>query len=92
MTTAALVIQGIIGVFLPILVKVVTQWTTTSYIKGAILAALSLLSGVIVEWRADTHLNLGLALLFAFEAWGLGVVTHFGLWKPAGATANRAPR
>jgi hypothetical protein len=86
-TIAQLLLTGLIGTVLPVVVGLVRNWTTTSAAKGFLLAALSLVSGLLTQWLANPHLNLALAGLFALEGWVVAVATHFGLWKPVAVSA-----
>lgn len=88
MNAVAVAVQGLLAFFLPLLVRIVSQWGTTSFVKGMILAALSLLLGILVDWQTNPHLNLVWAFVYALEAWVVAVATHFGAWKPAQETAN----
>jgi hypothetical protein len=85
---AQLLLTGLIGTVLPVAVGLVKNWATTSAAKGALLAALAALSGLLTQWLANPHLNLTLAALFALEGWVVAVATHFGLWKPVAVSAS----
>lgn len=84
------VVQLCIAVVLPVLVGLVTTRVTSSGAKATLLAALSLLSSLLVELaRALTDAvtyDLGVALLAALPAFVVSVATHYGLWKPVGVT------
>ncbi|SDF99615.1 hypothetical protein SAMN04487781_3238 [Cellulosimicrobium cellulans] len=84
------VVQLCIAVVLPVLVGLVTTRVTSSGAKATLLAALSLLSSLLVELaRALTDAvtyDLGVALVAALPAFVVSVATHYGLWKPVGVT------
>ena len=82
----------IVGVFLPILVGLVTKVTTSSSTKAVLLAALSAVSGFLTEL-----VNAGgfggdfdwlSATLTAITTFVVGVALHFGLWKPTGVAVK----
>lgn len=89
MSTAQILVNGLVGFILPIVVGIVTRWSTRSGVKAVLLLALSALSGLLTAWLANPGMNLGLAALYAGEAWVVAVATHFGLWKPANITTVR---
>lgn len=82
------VVQLCVAVVLPVLVGLVTTRVTSSGAKAVLLAALSLLSSLLLELaRALTDgvtYDLGVALLTALPAFVISVATHYGLWKPTG--------
>lgn len=84
------VVQLCIAVVLPVLVGLVTTRVTSSGAKATLLAALSLLSSLLVELaRAlsdGVTYDLGVALVAALPAFVVSVATHYGLWKPTGVT------
>lgn len=94
--------QLVIPVFLPVLVGVVTKYSTRPGIKATLLAGLTLASQVLMEYvtatTAGTIFDLGQALTATIPAFTISVATHYGLWKPTGvalaaaAIANRDPK
>lgn len=86
----ALAIQLVIAIILPILVGLVTTRVTSSGTKALLLAALSLLSSVLNELLvavlAGVDFDLGLTLLKFAGTFFIAVATHFGFWKPVGAS------
>lgn len=89
MSATWLVINGLVGVVLPIIVGVVTRWSTRSGVKAVVLLLLSAVTGVLTDWLANPGLSLILTALYAGEAWVVAVAMHFGLWKPSNVTATR---
>lgn len=75
----------LVSVVLPVLVGLVTTRVTSPGTKAVLLLALSTLNGFIVEYAAGGDgYSVGTAAVLALVAFGTGVLTHFGLWKPAG--------
>lgn len=89
MNTTQLLINGLVGFVLPILVGLVTRWSTRSGVKAVVLLALTAVTGLLNDWLSHPDINLALAALYAGETWVVAVATHFGLWKPANVTAPR---
>jgi hypothetical protein len=89
MSVTQLLVNGLVGFLLPILVGIVTRWTTRSAAKAVLLLLLSAVSGFLTSWAADPGVHWSLAALYAGEAWVVAVASHFGLWKPGGVTATR---
>lgn len=80
----------LISVGLPVLVGLVTTRITHAGVKAVLLLALSTLNGVLVEAaNPGPGWDLGTAVVLALVAFATGVLSHFGLWKPAGI-ASRA--
>lgn len=82
----AQVLSMVVGVFLPIVVGLVTTHVTHSGIKGTVLALLSAVAGFLSEWVAALQAGEAFAIDQALLAWlgtfVVAVATHFGLWKP----------
>ena len=89
----ALIITLLISTVLPLLVGLVTKVVTSGAIKAVLLAALALVTSLLVELgnalAAGETYDLGRGLLLALPAFLIAVGMHFGLWKPVGA-ANAA--
>ena len=87
---AALTIQLILTVLMPILVGLITKKTTSSAIKAWLLAgttlATSVLTGLYDATINSGVFDLGTALLVAIPAFAISVATHYGLWKPTGVS------
>jgi hypothetical protein len=79
----------LISVVLPVLVGLVTTRVTHPGAKGVLLLALSGVNGLLVEMAAPgPGFDLGTAAVLTLMAFATGVLTHFGLWKPAGVSAR----
>lgn len=77
----------LISVGLPVLVGLVTTRVTHAGIKAVLLLALSTLNGFLVEVaEAGPGFDFGTAAVLALVSFGTGVLSHFGLWKPAGVS------
>lgn len=85
---AAVVIQLILTVIMPIVVAFVTQRTTSSAAKAWLLAGLTLASSIITgigaAIEAGTSFDIGVALLLALPQFAISAATYHGLWKPTG--------
>ena len=81
-----------IGVFIPILVDVVTKRLAHPAVKAAMLVLLAGLSGFLTEWmgaeQADVAFNWTAALLTWLVTFVTGVATFYGFWKPAGISGS----
>lgn len=86
---AAVVIQTILAVFMPIVVGLVTTRVTAGSTKAWLLALFTLISSILVELlhainSAAATFDLGLALLAVIPTFAISVATYYGLWKPTG--------
>jgi len=78
-----------VGVFLPILVGLVTKRATNPTIKSLLLLGLSAVSGFLSEFIANTgNFAWDQALLTSVVTFVIGVATYYGLWTPTGVTAK----
>jgi hypothetical protein len=86
----AAVIQLLVATILPIMVGLVTTRVTSAGRKAWLLAALSLVTSVLVEWgsalNAKETFDIGIALIAAIPTFAVSVATHYGLWKPTGVS------
>jgi len=79
----------LISVVLPVLVGLVTTRVTHAGTKAVVLLALSTLNGFLVELAAPgPNWHAGTAAVLALVSFALGVLTHFGLWKPTGVAGK----
>lgn len=77
----------LVSVILPVLVGLVTTRVTHAGVKAVLLLALSGLDGFLVEYVAGgPGYDVGTAAVLAGVAFATGVLSHFGLWKPAGVS------
>ncbi len=87
---AAAVVQLLVAFVLPVLVGLVTTRATSAGLKAWLLAALSLVSSLLVELgrtiAAGGVFDVGVALLLALPAFVVSVASHYGLWKPTGVS------
>jgi hypothetical protein len=75
----------LVSVVLPVLVGLVTTRVTHAGWKAVLLLALSTVNGFLVEYAAPGDgYDVGTAAVLALVAFGTGVLSHFGLWKPTG--------
>ncbi len=84
------VVQFTISFLLPVLVGLVTTRVTSGRWKAVLLAALTLVTSLLVELAraigAGEVYDLGVALFNALPAFVIAVAGHFGLWKPTGVS------
>lgn len=80
------------AVIFPVLVGLVSTKMTRSGTKAALLAGLSVVSGIATEAGAaiadGTQYDLGSALLVGLGAFVIAVATHYGFWKPTGVSGK----
>lgn len=81
-------IAPIVGVFLPILVGIVTKQVAHSGIKASLLAGLSAISGVLISAQEAGGLVAKEVIVAAFLTWVVAVATHYGFWKPTDVTGS----
>ncbi|MFI8872510.1 hypothetical protein [Streptomyces sp. NPDC055243] len=79
----------LISVVLPVLVGLVTKQVTHAGIKAVLLLGLSTLNGFLVEYaNPGPDYDFGTAVILALVAFAVGVLSHFGLWKPTGVSGK----
>lgn len=76
----------VISVVLPVLVGLVTTRVTNASVKAVLLLALTAATGFLTELAAphDAGYSVSSALILTVVSFGVGVLSHFGLWKPTG--------
>lgn len=87
----SLVIQLLVSTVLPLLVGLVTTRVTHAGLKAGLLALAALLTSLLTELGVaianGVTYDLGRGLLLALPTFLVAVGMHYGLWKPAGASA-----
>lgn len=81
-------LAALIGVVLPILVALVTKYTTRPIVKSLLLLVLSTVTGFLTEMLNDAAFNFEQALFGTVLTFVTGVATLFGLWMPTGVDAK----
>lgn len=85
------VLAILIQVALPLLVGLVTKLSTSSSFKAVLLLALTAVTQVLTAWYKATGagevFDWRTVLLNVVVWFGISVATHYGLWRPTGATA-----
>lgn len=77
----------LVSVVLPVLVGLVTTRVTHAGAKAVLLLALSTINGLLVEAaNPGPGYDLSTAVILALVSFAVGVLAHFGLWKPAGVS------
>jgi hypothetical protein len=77
----------LVSIGLPVLVGLVTKHITHPGVKAVLLLALSTLNGLLVELaNPGPDWDLGTAAILSLVAFAVGVLSHFGLWKPTGVS------
>lgn len=83
-----LIVQLLVSTVLPLAVGLVTKTVTHGGIKALLLAALSLITSLLVELgetiASGSTFDLGRSLLLALPTFLIAVGMHYGLWKPTG--------
>jgi hypothetical protein len=93
--TLAQLISLVVGTLLPILVALITDRAASGAAKAITLLALAAVSSFLSAWLVA--LTGGAAFDFAQAAFGalttfvVAVASHFGLWKPVGASGSQGP-
>jgi len=80
------IISVLLGSVLPILVGLVTKEVAARGLQAAILALLSGATGVLAGAQSTGGVISRTTILYAFVAWVVAVATHYGFWKPTGAS------
>lgn len=80
----------LVSVVLPVLVGLVTTRVTHPGTKAVLLLALSTATGFVTEYAGphDAGYSVGTAAVLSLVAFGTGVLTHFGFWRPVGVAAR----
>lgn len=74
-----------ISVVLPVLVGLVTTRVTSAGAKAVLLLALTAANGFLVELsQASDGYSVGTAVVLWGVSFAVGVLSHFGLYKPTG--------
>lgn len=77
----------ITGVFLPILVALVTKVQTSPRVRSVLLLVLSGIAAVLNSWLSNPHgFDWAQAVWGAVTTFVIGVATLYGLWKPTGVS------
>jgi hypothetical protein len=86
------VLTFVVAILLPLLVGLVTKVVTRPGVRAVLLALLSaaagLLSELVTALTTGQTYDLGAALILWVGIFVVAVATHFGLWKPTGASEN----
>lgn len=77
----------IAGTVIPLLVALVTKWNASSGVKAVLNAVLALAAGEGAMALEHGGLVTKAAALAVAYAWITSQSTHFGLWKPTGASS-----
>jgi hypothetical protein len=93
--TLAQLISLVVGTLLPIAVALITDRAASGGAKAITLLALSAVTSFLSAWLVA--LNTGAAFDFSQAAFGVlvtfivAVASHFGFWKPVGASGSASP-
>jgi hypothetical protein len=84
------ILQVVISAILPLIVGLVTSRVTRSGLKALLLAGLAFLTSFVAELltaiTARIAFDFGTWLVGAIGSFALAVSTHYGFWRPVGAT------
>lgn len=86
-----LFLQLVTAVIIPVVVGVVTTKATNPGRKAIYLAALALVSSLLLEIlnaaQTGTAYDVGQGLFLFLPTFVIAVATHYGFWKPTGTSA-----
>jgi hypothetical protein len=83
----------LVSVGLPVLVGLVTTRVTSAARKAVLLLALSTVNGFLVEvLHPVAGFDPGTAAVLSGVTFGIGVLVHFGLYKPVGLSGAAQDR
>jgi di/tricarboxylate transporter len=79
----------LVSIGLPVLVGLVTKHVTHPGVKAVLLLALSTLTGFLTEFaNPGPDWDFSTAAILALVSFAVGVLSHFGLWKPTGVSGR----
>lgn len=85
-----LFLQLVTAVLIPVVVGIVTTKATNSGRKAIYLAALALVSSLLLEIlnaaETGTAYDVGQGLFLFLPTFVIAVATHYGFWKPTGTS------
>lgn len=81
-------LSALIGIVLPILVALVTKWSTSSAVKSILLLLLSVLTSFLTEALNDANFNWQQAVFGTVLTFVVGVASLYGLWRPTGVSGK----
>jgi hypothetical protein len=84
------ILSAVVGVFLPILVGVVTKELASGGLKATVLALFAAVSGIITGAVQAGGAFTQEALIAGFISWVIAVSTYYGYWKPTSVAAKVA--
>lgn len=93
--TLAQLVSLMAGTLLPILVAVITDRAASGAVKAVTLLALAAVSSFLSAWLIA--INTAASFDFSQAAFGVlttfivAVASHFGFWKPIGASGSDSP-
>lgn len=79
----------VVSVIAPLVVGLLTKASWNKNLKALLLMAIAIAIGIVQGFLAAPHgttWSWSLALVNGLIAWVIAVATHYGLWKPVGAT------
>ena len=78
----------LVTALMPLAVGLLTKVQTPAYWKISLLLAMALANGVLTTWLDDFGaFDWKRAVSGAVMAWTVALLSHFGIWRPTGATA-----
>lgn len=89
MNTTLVVCNVLVGFVLPAVVALVTKRVADAQLKSLVLLALSAVTGVVTQVLASNgSFDVKTAFLAFASTFGAGVMSHYGVLKPAGVTGS----
>jgi small basic protein len=81
----------LVGVFLPLLVGLVTTKVTSGSKKAVLLAVLAFVAAILTELlaalQAGQVFDLAASLYAGIQTLVVAIALHYGVWKPTGASS-----
>lgn len=81
----------LIGVFIPILVALVTKSTAPAGVKAVVHLALAAVTAFLTEYVNDPDFVWQQALLSTVMTFVVGVALYAGLWRPTNLAGSASP-
>lgn len=86
-STGGLILWLAVTVLMPLVVGLITKPTTPAAVQALLLTLASLVNGVLsAALAAGDGFDWYKAILQAAVSFVIAVASHFGVWKPTGAT------
>ena len=88
MTPDLLIINGIVGVLLPMIVQLLASRQSPDWVKTVISVALSAVASVLAPLVGVPHVDWKIIAISFMQVFAVAIVAHIGLFKPTGITGS----